>query len=190
MSKKNDPAMAEAVARAAESRAQILRSKAAANPAYAKMADKAEREAKNASRRVAGLPEVHPDPEGTAQHLADTDGNFAANAQVASVGGIGIEASNTEVSSRQPAQTIEQAGEAITEGAQTIVGDQPVGSATASRTAQTGEPRAAVSIPDNWKELTWQERRSMASKLSDDPISNGEEANAAIEAELKRRASK
>jgi hypothetical protein len=43
-----------------------------------------------------------------------------------------------------------------------------------------------VSIPDTWREFTWQERRSLASKLSGDPISNGEQANAAIEAELKR----
>ncbi len=190
MSNKNDPAMAEAIARAAESRAQILRSKAATNPAYAKMADKAEREAQNASRRLAGLPEVHPDPEGTAQHLADSEGNFAANADVAAVGGIGIKASNTDVSTGEPAQTIEQAGEAVTEGAQKIVGDQPVGTSTTSRTAETDETRAAVVIPGNWQELSWQERRSLASKLTDDPVSNGEQANAAIEAELKRRAAK
>ena len=74
-----------------------------------------------------------------------------------------------------PAQTIEQAGEAITPGAQKIVGDQPVGASTSS-TAETDETWAAVSIPDNW--LTWQARRSIASKLSNDPISNGKEANA------------
>lgn len=71
--------------------------------------------------------------------------------------------------------------------AQKIVGNEPVGGASTTRTAETDETRAAVSIPDNWRELTWQERRSLASKLRDDPISNGEEANSAIEAELKRR---
>lgn len=187
MSKKIDPAMAEAVTRAAESRAQILRSKAATNPAYAKLAEEAERNAQNASRRLAGLPEVHPDPEGTAQNLADSEGNFAANADVAAVGGTGIKASNTDVSTGQPAQSPERAGVPVTNDAQKIVGDQSVGTATTSRTAETHETRAAVVIPDGWKDLSWQERRSIASKLSDTPISNGEEANAAIEAELARR---
>lgn len=190
MSNKNDPAMAEAIARAAESRAQILRSKAASNLAYAKMADKAERDAKNASRRLAGLPEVHPGPEGTAQHLADSEGNFAANAQVAATGGIGIDASNTNVASGQPAQTPEQAGIATTPGAQKVIGDQVVGGAASSRMPETDATRAAVAIPEGWRDLSWQERRSIASKVSDDPISNGEEANAAIEAELKRRGGK
>jgi hypothetical protein len=47
--------------------------------------------------------------------------------------------------------------------------------------------RAAVAIPGDWQSLSWQERRSLASQLSDEPITNGEQANAAIEAELKRR---
>lgn len=159
MSKYDDPVMAEAVARAAESRAQILRSKAASNPAFAHRAEAAARDATNAARRVDGLPEVHPDPEGTSTPLADSEGNFPAN--------------NTEVATGEPAQTVEQAGEAA------IAGDQAVGAATTE---------TAATIPANWQELSWQERRSLASKLSDTPISNGEEANAAIEAELKRRA--
>jgi hypothetical protein len=55
------------------------------------------------------------------------------------------------------------------------------------RVPETDDSRAAVNIPDNWGELSWQERRSIASQVSADPITNGEQANAAIEAELKRR---
>jgi hypothetical protein len=57
------------------------------------------------------------------------------------------------------------------------------------RAAETPESRAAVNVPADWQSLSWQERRSLASQLSDDPITNGEQANAAIEAELKRRQS-
>ena len=93
---------------------------------------------------------------------------------------------NTDVSTGKPAHTIEQAGEAVTPGAQKVLGDQPV---DGNRNAGTGESdeRSNIEIPANWKDLTWQERRSLTSKVSDDPISNGEVANAAIEAELKRR---
>lgn len=183
----NDPLLAEALARRDESRAQILRAKAHGNPAYEKLAKDAEKRSEASGRKAAGLPDETPDPEGTARQLADSEGNFAANAEVAAVGGIGIKASNTDVTTGKPAQTIEQAGEAVTEGAQKIVADQVVGSATTSRTTETAETRAAVAIPDNWKDLSWQERRSIASKLSDEPIANGEQANAAIEAELAKR---
>ncbi|MFC3628216.1 hypothetical protein ACFOM8_02015 [Paracoccus angustae] len=127
MSDKDDPVMAEALARAAESRAQIMRSKAAVNSDYDKMANEAEKEATKAARHAAGLPEELPDPEGTAQHLADSEGNFPANAEVAATGGIGIKASNTNVDTGKPATTPEQAGEAIVEGAQKVIADQPVG---------------------------------------------------------------
>ncbi|WP_029620622.1 hypothetical protein [Pseudorhizobium marinum] len=192
----NDPLLAEAIARRDESRAQILRSRAnrlggstavdrLAN-AFDKMAERAEKASRESSTALSGIEPVKPDPEGTSRQLADSEGNFAANAEVAGVGGIGIKASNTDVSTGKPAQTIQQAGEVVMPGAQKIGGDQPADGAT-TRSADTDETRSAVSIPDNWRELTWQERRSLASKLSDDPISNGEEANAAIEAELKRR---
>lgn len=191
-----DPLLAEAIARRDESRAQILRARAnrtggdAVNrlaDAFDKMAQQAEKAAKASSSALDNIETPRPDPEGTAQHLADSEGNFAANAEVAAVGGIGIKASNTDVSTGKPAQTEQQAGEAIVDGAQKIVGDQVVGGAKSSLTAETDETRAAIVIPDDWRDLSWQERRSIASKLSDSPISNGEEANAAIEAELKRR---
>lgn len=55
-------------------------------------------------------------------------------------------------------------------------------------TPETDATRATVEIPGNWRDLSWQDRRSLASKFSPDPIHNGEEANAAIEAELAKRA--
>ena len=195
----NDPALAEALARRHESEAQVLRARAnrsggtAADrmaDAFDRLAKQAEQQAKASSTALTDIEPAKPDPEGTARQLADSEGNFAANAEVAAVGGIGIDASNTDPKTGKPAQTIEQAGVATQEGAQKIVGDQPVGEATATgrpRTAETAESRAAVAIPEDWTSLSWQERRSLASQLSDDPITNGEQANAAIEAELKRR---
>lgn len=183
----DDPALAEAIARRDESRAQILRSKAQGNSAYESLAAEAESDAKRSSDAAAGIEPATPDPEGTAQLLADSEGNFAANAAVAATGGIGIKASNTDVSTGDPATTPNQVGTAVTEGAQVIVGDQAIGTAATSPAAETDATRSAVDIPTTWRDLTWQERRSLASKLSDSPISNGEEANAAIEAELKRR---
>jgi hypothetical protein len=186
----NDPLLAEAIARRDESRAQILRSRAnrlggsavdrLAN-AFDKMAEQAEKAARQSSTALTEIEPIKPDPEGTSRALADSEGSFPANAEVAAVGGIGIKASNTDVSTGKPAQTIDQAGVAVIPGAQKIVGDQLVDGIGLS------DERSKVEIPANWRDLTWQERRSLASKLSDDPISNGEEANAAIDAELKRR---
>lgn len=48
---------------------------------------------------------------------------------------------------------------------------------------------ASITIPEAWRDLTWQERRSLASQLTDEPVKNGDDANAAIELELERRAS-
>lgn len=50
------------------------------------------------------------------------------------------------------------------------------------------DPRDAVEIPDNWAELPWPQRRSLAALLTDDKVVNGEDAEAAITAELARRA--
>lgn len=192
----DDPALAEAIARRDESRAQILRSKANAAGgsstdrlanAFEKLADQAERASRQSATALDRIEAAPVDPEGTERRLADSEGNFAANAEVAAVGGIGIKASNTDVSTGNPAQTAERAGEAVTADAQKIVGDHAIGTATTIRTAETDETRAAVVIPEGWKDLSWQERRSIASKVSDTPIANGEEANAAIETELKRR---
>lgn len=47
--------------------------------------------------------------------------------------------------------------------------------------------RGDVVIPDDWKELKWQDKRSLASKLTDDAVHNGSDADAAIELEIERR---
>lgn len=44
-----------------------------------------------------------------------------------------------------------------------------------------------VEIPDDWRSLKFFALRSLASKLSSDPVKNSEDAIAAIEAELARR---
>lgn len=192
----DDPALVEAIARRDESRAQILRSKANAAggsssdrlaAAFEKLADQAEKASQQSAAALDNIEPVRVDPEGTARSLADTEGNFAANAQVAATGGIGIDASNTNVATGEPAQTAADAGVVVTADAQKIIGDQVVGAAATSPAPETDDTRAAVVIVDGWRDLTWQERRSIASKVSDTPIANGEEANAAIEAELKRR---
>ncbi|WP_376742183.1 hypothetical protein [Pseudorhizobium tarimense] len=73
-----------------------------------------------------------------------SEGNFAANAEVSSVGGIGIKANNTDVSTGKQAKTIEQAGQAVMPGAQKMVGDQPVdGNGSAGETNAS----AKVQIP-------------------------------------------
>ena len=43
-------------------------------------------------------------------------------------------------------------------------------------------------IPENWQELEWPKLRSLASDVSETPITSKADAVAAIEAELKRRA--
>lgn len=54
-------------------------------------------------------------------------------------------------------------------------------------TAEPREKQEAVEIPDDWKSLKWFALRSLASKISDEPIKTMEQAVAAIEAELARR---
>lgn len=192
----DDPALVEAIARRDESVAQILRSKANAAggnssdrlaAAFEKLADQAEKASMQSAAALGNIEPARPDPEGTAQPLADSAGNFPANAEVAAVGGTGIDASNTDVSTGQPAKTADEAGEATTDGAQKIIGDHVVGADGTGSAGGQPDERSKVEIPGDWQSLTWQERRSIASKVSDNPISNGEEANAAIEAELKRR---
>jgi hypothetical protein len=56
--------------------------------------------------------------------------------------------------------------------------------------AVTLEPANAtqeVAIPDDWQDLSWNERRSLAAQLSSEPVRNGDEANAVIEREIERR---
>jgi hypothetical protein len=58
-------------------------------------------------------------------------------------------------------------------------------------TQNTWEPRAeqaASPIPDDWRDLKWPQKRSLAASVSKHPIRNSADADAAIEAELARRA--
>lgn len=124
----NDPLLAEAIARRDESRAMILQSRAQAGGtamdrlanAFGKMADQATAEARKSAEAAGKVEPVRPDPEGTARLLADSEGNFAPNAEVAATGGTGIKASNTNVETGKPANSADEAGEAI-------IGDQAVG---------------------------------------------------------------
>lgn len=59
-----------------------------------------------------------------------------------------------------------------------------------SRTAELSEAEEAALADGSWKGLKFFAKRSIAAKLSSDPITNGEQADAAIEAELERRGRK
>lgn len=102
------PEMLEARSRAAESRSQVLGSRAAGDDRFASMAADAAKEAADAAKALAGIPAVPVDPEGLAPTLADSEGNFATNPEVATAGGIGVKASNTAPSG-QVAKTAEEA---------------------------------------------------------------------------------
>lgn len=52
------------------------------------------------------------------------------------------------------------------------------------------DEREAIQIPDGWRGLSYNERRSLAAKLSDRPINNAAAADRAIEAEIARRQAK
>lgn len=45
----------------------------------------------------------------------------------------------------------------------------------------------AAEIPGGWADMSWPELRKLASQVSDEPVTNKEQAVAAIEAELARR---
>jgi hypothetical protein len=178
----NDPLLAEAIARRDESRAQILRSKANAGgagidamaKAFAKLADQAAAEAKKSAEAEANIEPVKLDPEGTARSLADSQGNFAANAEVAAVGGIGIDGSNSKEGSSEPAHTADEAGTAAAPGAQKIIGDQPVGG-------------ASVAIPADWQEQHWTKQVKLAEQISGKDDLNAAEARLILEAEAVKR---
>ncbi|HEX2554233.1 MAG TPA: hypothetical protein VHL98_11055 [Microvirga sp.] len=57
----------------------------------------------------------------------------------------------------------------------------------AATSGGTGTDSGVVNIPENWRELPWQQKRSLASQVSDGPVRNGDDADKAIEAELERR---
>lgn len=144
----DDPLLAEAIARRDESRAQVLQARATRAggdtaeqlaAALWKMAAQAGKDAQASAAALADIEPVRPDPEGTARPLADSEGNFAANAEVAAVGGIGIKGSNSVEGSDQPATTVEEAGTPILDGAQKVVADQPVGEPATSDDVQANQ---------------------------------------------------
>lgn len=55
------------------------------------------------------------------------------------------------------------------------------------RTAEPRADQAQVEIPDDWRDLPWAQLRSLASKVSNDPVRDKDGAVAAVEAELARR---
>ncbi|BAQ18318.1 hypothetical protein [Methyloceanibacter caenitepidi] len=57
---------------------------------------------------------------------------------------------------------------------------------TEARVEKSG--RDVVEIPDDWQEMSWQDKRKLAAQLSDVPVINSAGADAAIMAELDRRA--
>lgn len=48
--------------------------------------------------------------------------------------------------------------------------------------------RHAIEIPDDWQDLPWFSMRSLAASLTDDPVKTKEDAAAAIQDEIDRRA--
>lgn len=65
-------------------------------------------------------------------------------------------------------------------------GDKPTAQGR-PRTPESAGSREAVDIPDDWESLSWQEKRSLASQLSDDPVMSGDDADKAIRAEVNSR---
>lgn len=109
----DDVLEAEAVARADESRVAILRSRAQEDSAYQGELDKAIAASKESTTHVDKLNAEPGEPEdlsGVPRGLSDSQGNFAPNIEVLQAGGIGVEASNTNPSTGEPAQTADEAG--------------------------------------------------------------------------------
>lgn len=61
------------------------------------------------------------------------------------------------------------------------------GQADASEESPPEDNSADVEIPEDWSDLSWPELRSLASKITTDPVTNKANAIEAIEAELARR---
>ena len=104
---------ADAISRRDESRANVLRGRAnRMGDQFKKPSEAASKEAMASAKAADQLRSSEPaiDPEGTAPGLSDRSGNYAANAEVAAAGGIGVDSSNTNVDSGKPAQSADQAG--------------------------------------------------------------------------------
>lgn len=149
---------AEAIARADESRASVMRRKALTDQNYKAASEAAARDAKESSDHLAKL-ERHAvsgetDLSGVTL-LSDSEGNFAPNAEVAATGGTGVVASNTNPDTGEQAQTAQEAGE--------------------------------VEIPATWQETHWRTRVALAERISGRDDVKADEANEIIAAEVERR---
>lgn len=118
------PQLMEA-SRAIESKAQVLRNLSFQMPdRYQGVLEEAEAKSKEITDRLrefGGVAEVLQDREGTAPSLADKFGNYAENADVANLGGIGIDFSNTNPDLARQVM----AGEVSLEDAREQVGEPP-----------------------------------------------------------------
>ncbi|HEV7253871.1 MAG TPA: hypothetical protein VGN97_12365 [Mesorhizobium sp.] len=187
-----EQATAEAISRRDESMANIMRGRQLRSPygpdARAEAAEQAAQAETESAERLDELNAVRLpiDPEGQAAPLADRSGNFAINSEVAGTGGVGIDSSNS-TEAGEPAQTAEEAG---------VVSpmQQPAPTAAPAKITRGNQPveppadgASSAEIPENWQDLPWPERRSLAAQFATTPVKNSDDANAAIEAELKRR---
>lgn len=178
----NDPLLAEAIARRDESRSQILRARAVRTgetaadrmaAAFETMAKQAAKDASKSSAAFAGIEPPKPDLSGTAPTLSDSAGNFAPNPEVANVGGIGAEASNTKAGSTDQAKRPEDVDlSGVTQG----VG--PGGTEIGG---------GVVEIPADWEGSHWQTRVALAKRISGRDDVKTDEANEIIAAEVERR---
>jgi hypothetical protein len=102
---------AEAASRKAESEAAVFRSrvKSGAGKADLTAREKAYTEADAALKKATETAVVQ-DLSGMSRGLSDSAGNFAPNVEVLNAGGIGVEASNTNVTTGEPAHTADEAG--------------------------------------------------------------------------------
>lgn len=105
----------ETYSRRMEAELNILNGRAAGNPtAFKKTVDERTKQYQSVQKRIHELdasPGV-PDPEGTSPTLADAEGNYADNARIAHIGGIGVNNSNTDPEGvlRRQRKTLERAG--------------------------------------------------------------------------------
>lgn len=98
--------------RAAEARAAVFRGRAAQDPRFNGKLQEARESAVDINTRLRDMDDpvnVVPDKEGTAPTLADATGTFAADAEVANVGGIGIKDSNADPEKAKEIMTGERA---------------------------------------------------------------------------------
>lgn len=145
----------------------------------------AETEEAEARRERLARAAVDKDYAGTRLDVADAAGNRAPNAEVANTGGIGVMASNSTESGEQ-AKTAEQVQAPTSDTS----GTGAQSAASTGQGTQAGDDEASkVVIPDNWSDLSWPERQSLAKSVArGETVKNGDDADRVIKAEVDRRA--